>query len=141
MKILVPILISALGLVSTPLAGACSCAPVSTKENVERAMRSEMAIFRGELIAHKGGSAVFRVDEQWNGNLGAFVEFQWRDGSRGDCNGFWPELLKVGNKMIVFGIRAGHGVYRTSICLPTIPLSEASEVLRILGPGASRAMK
>jgi hypothetical protein len=116
-------------------AGACSCAPLSTEKQIEQAKHSEGVIFRGELIAHKGGSAVFRVDEQWKGNVGAIVRLQWRDGSRGDCNGFWPELLKVGNKMLVFGSPTRFGRYRTSICLPTKLTTDANEELRELGPG------
>jgi CubicO group peptidase (beta-lactamase class C family) len=99
--------------------------------------RNADIVFRGEIVAHKGGAAVFRVLEQWKGNLGSYVKLQWRRGDRGDCNGFWPEDLKIGNELLVFAFKAHFGVYRTSICQPTMLASEATGLLRYLGPGRS----
>jgi hypothetical protein len=81
-----------------PAAWACWCSVPPAKEASQRVE----AVFRGELVEHKGNSAVFRVSEQWKGNLGVEVEVEWRDGSRGDCNGFRPKYLKVGNELLVF---------------------------------------
>ena len=131
MKILAWISIgNALVLASVP-AGACKCGPISTKQAFQHA---DVA-FRGELIEHRRGAAVFRVDEVWKGGLRTTVEFEWRDGSHGDCDGFWPQLLKVGNKLLVFGTGDSQGYYRTSICLPTKFLTDADEDLKELGPG------
>jgi len=80
--------------------------------------------------------AVFRVDEQWKGNLGAHVEVEWRDGSGGDCDGFWPNFLKVGNKLLIFARRGRDGVYRTSICLPNKFAASTIGDPEELGPGA-----
>jgi hypothetical protein len=97
-----------------PFACSCSCLHPTAKE----ASGNANVVFRGKLVKHKGGFAVFRISEQWKGNLGADVEFEWRDGSHGDCSGFWPKCLKVGNELLVFATGAD-GIYRTSICWPT----------------------
>ena len=110
---------------------ACSCAPRSTAE----ALSGADIVFRGELIAHRSGQAVFRVDEQWKGHLGKKVSIEWRDGSRGDCNGFWPDQLRIGNKLLVFARRYPFATYKTRICLPTKLVSEAQQELEDLGPG------
>jgi len=110
---------------------ACSCAPSSVQER----MRLSEIVFRGELVAHRSGSAVFHVREYWKGNLENSVELEWRRGDRGDCNGFWPEDLKVGNDLLVFATRSRDGIYRTSICLPTTPFVSANKILQELGPG------
>lgn len=110
---------------------ACSC----LKPTAAEAMQSVDIVFRGELIEHRGGAAVFRVDEQWKGNLGGRVEVQWREGNHGDCNGFWPDQLKIGNKLLVFAGKDSHGIYRTNICLPTKPIADAAVELKELGPG------
>jgi hypothetical protein len=112
-------------------AAACSCFQTTSVE----ALGNADIVFRGKLVRHGWGTAVFHVDEQWKGDLGNSVELEWRDGSHGDCNGFWPDLLKVGNDLLVFGFRDSGGVYRTSICMPTKLVSDARAELRDLGPG------
>ena len=131
MKLLTSISIGAVLLSASLQAGACTCG----REPAKQALRYADVAFRGELIEHRGGAAVFRVDEVWKGDLGKTVEFEWRDGSHGDCNGFWPQFLKVGNKLLVFGTSDSHGFYRTSICLPTRFVSDVAEDLKELGPG------
>ncbi len=105
---------------------------------LRRTLKASDIVFHGELIAHRGGVAVFRVHEEWEGNLGNKVKVEWRRGDRGDCYGFWPDDLKVGNDLLVFARRGHDGVYRTSICLPTMLASTAQGVLRELGPGKTK---
>jgi hypothetical protein len=112
-------------------AGACTCVPPTAS----RSLKIAHIAFRGELIEHKDSLAIFRVDEWWKGDLGGTVQFEWRDGTHGDCNGFWPNLLKVGNKLLVFGTQDNRGFYRASICLPAKLIGEADEELKELGPG------
>lgn len=110
---------------------ACTCAFPMIRAEIE----SSDIVFRGEIVAHKNGAALFRVHEQWKGNLGNSVRVEWRRGDRGDCDGFWPNELKVGNELLVFAKKGRDGIYRTSICLPTSFASEARRVLDVLGPG------
>lgn len=117
--------------VAPPIVGACKCLRPTAKEG----LRYADIAFRGELVEHRGSVAVFRVDESWKGNPGSSVEFEWRDGSHGDCDGFWPKLLKVGNKLLVFGTGDSRGIYHANICLPQKPISESEEDLKELGPG------
>jgi hypothetical protein len=123
------------------VATSCSCAPpIPGQENLKTKADLEASdiVFRGELIAHSGSVAIFRVNEQWKGNPGKEVKLEWRRGDRGDCNGFWPDDLKVGNELVVFARRGHDGVYRTSICLPTMLASSAQGLLRELGPGNTK---
>jgi len=110
---------------------ACSCLRPSVTESVQGAD----IVFRGELIAHRFDRAVFRVDERWKGNLYSEVEVQWRDGTRGDCDGFGWDQLKMGNKLLVFAVRNRDGLYHTHICFPTKLVTEAQSELQELGPG------
>ena len=117
---------------------ACSCAPlIPGQENLKTQadIKASDIVFRGEIIAHRGGMAIFRVHEQWKGNLGREVKLEWRRGDRGDCNGFWPGDLKVGNDLLVFARKGHDGVYKTSICLPTMLASTAQKLLEEIGPG------
>jgi hypothetical protein len=96
---------------------ACSC--IGPKAN--EALRESDIVFRGKLVAHRDGAAVFQVHEQWKGKLGSYVELEWRRGDRGDCDGFWSRDLKVGNELLVFASKGADGIYRTSICLTPLP--------------------
>lgn len=111
--------------------------PMPGKEDhqIQADLESSDIVFRGEIIAHKGHAVVFRVQEQWKGNLKSHVKLEWRRGDRGDCNGFWPSDLKVGNELLVFATKGHFGRYRTSICQPTGLVSKAEKVLGVLGPG------
>src|SRR5437660_1863199 len=114
---------------------SCSCAPaLPCQEDVKfkELLKNSDLVFRGKIVAHRDGAAVFRVYEYWKGNIKSNAEVQWRRGDRGDCNGF---DLKVGNELLVFARKGRFGVYRTSICLPTGLASTAQNVLRVLGPG------
>ena len=111
-------------------ASGCSCIPPTTAS----ALQFADVVFRGELVEHRGRFAVFRVDEQWKGDLGEEIQVEWREGNHGDCNGFWPKFLKVGSKLLVFALQ-DDGMYRTSICLPTKFADDAASELRELGPG------
>jgi len=112
-------------------AGACSC----LKPHADESLKYADIAFRGELVEHKGHFAVFRVDEWWKGDPGSYVKFAWRNGAHGDCNGFWPKLLQVGTKMLLFGRGDGRSFYSADICLPQAPASEADAYLKDLGPG------
>lgn len=131
-------------LLMLPFAGtctACTCAPsIPGQENLKTQadFKASDIVFRGELIAHRGRVAIFRVHELWKGNLGSEVKLEWRRGDGGDCNGFWPDDLKVGNNLLVFARKGHGGVYRTSICLPTMLASKAQELLGELGPGKTK---
>ena len=118
-------------LIAPGLASACSCGRLGAKE----ALKYSDIAFRGELVAHKGGLAIFHVDERWKGDPGSYVKFAWRNGAHGDCNGFWPKLLQVGTKMLLFGRGDGRSFYSADICLPQAPASEADAYLKDLGPG------
>ena len=98
-------------------------------------MNQSDIVFRGKLVAHETGSAVFGVHEYWKGNLKRSVKVEWRLGDRGDCNGFRHNDLKVGNELLVFATKGRDGVYRTNICLPTQLVAKAAKVLHDLGPG------
>jgi hypothetical protein len=124
---------------SFPYVGtACSCilAPPDQKDaSFQRVLKTSDLVFRGKIVEHRDGAAVFRVYEYWKGNTKSNAEVQWRRGDRGDCNGFWPNDLKVGNELLVFARKDSSGIYRTSICLPTGLASKSQEILRALGPG------
>jgi len=55
------------------------------------------------------------------------------------CIGFWPDLLEVGNDLLVYADRhppnSKEGAYFTSICTRTRMWKEAREDLRELGAG------
>lgn len=128
-------------ILSLPVAiilAACTCVPAAPgKQDIrfQEQLKSADIVFRGKLIAHRSGMAVFKVHEEWKGNLGKQVEIEWRRGDRGDCSGFWPDDLKIGNELIVFARKGRFRVYRTNICLPTMLASDAQGMLRALGPG------
>ena len=120
------------------IVSACWCAPLIPGEEdrqIQAYLQRADIVFRGEIVAHRWHAAVFRVNEQWKGNLKSHVKLEWRRGDRGDCNGFWPDDLKVGNELLVFALNGHFGSYRTSICQPTRLLSQAEKVLRVLGAG------
>jgi|GEM_PF-6903264 len=120
---------------------ACNCVPsVPGKDDIRiRAeLKSYDIVFRGKLVARRSGMAVFLVNEEWKGKLGKRVEVEWRRGDRGDCSGFWPDDLKIGNELIVFATRGRFHVYRTNICSLTTLATDAQGVLRALGPGQIR---
>lgn len=126
-------------IISSPkTTAACFCVPLIPGEE-DRMLRAEISrsdiVFRGEIVAHKGGAAVFKVHERWRGNLGSYVNLEWRRGDLGDCIGFWPDDLKVGNELLVFADKGQDGIYRTSICRPTGVASKAGRNLDLLGPG------
>jgi hypothetical protein len=124
---------------SSPCLGtACTCVrtpPGQEDVKFQEVLKNSDLVFRGMIVAHRDGAAVFRVYEYWKGNIKSTAEVQWRRGDRGDCNGFWPDDLKVGNELLVFARKGRFGVYRTSICLPTGLASTSQSVLRVLGPG------
>jgi len=132
MKRLVSLALWFIVLVSPRTADACQCIfNTTTKEDAERAD----IVFRGKLVRHGWGTAVFQVEEQWKGDLTGRVALEWREGNHGDCNGFWPDSLKVGNDLLVFAVRDYAGSYRTSICFPTRLAADATKELQDLGPG------
>jgi len=117
---------------------ACFCIPPfpgQADAQILEDLRISDAVFRGKLVAHRNGAAVFKVYELWKGNTKSYAQVQWRRGDRGDCNGFWPDDLKVANELLVFAHKGSDGVFRTSICLPTSQISKSLNVLRVLGAG------
>jgi hypothetical protein len=79
MKILRLWILVILAFVAVKTASSCSCAPTTAQKGVSR---SDI-VFRGELVAHKGRSAIFHVREYWKGNLESSVAVQWREGNHG----------------------------------------------------------
>ena len=88
------------GLLSSPVSQACTCVPANVQKDIERAT----VVFRGKLVAHSWGSAVFEVEEQFKGAATKKMKIEWRRGDRGNCNGFWPDDLVVGNELVVFAV-------------------------------------
>jgi hypothetical protein len=81
------------------------------------------------------GTAVFEVTRVWKGDVGQRFDVEWRRGDGGDCNGFWTDQLKIGAELIVFAKRGKDGVFRTNLCSPTGPVSNAATVIKELGAG------
>jgi hypothetical protein len=130
------LLLISLGFPCVGTACSCTSAPPDQEDvKFQEILRNSDLVFRGKIVAHRDGVAVFRVYEYWKGNIKSNAEVEWRRGDRGDCNGFWPDDLKVGNELLVFARKGRFGVYRTDICLATGLASKAQNVLRVLGPG------
>jgi len=135
LRLLVLVVVS---LVFPHIGNACSCAPPLPGQGdvaIQEDLKNSDIVFHGKIVAHRDGVAVFRVYEYWKGNIKGTADVQWRRGDRGDCNGFWPRDLKVGNELLVFARKGRDGVYRTDICLPTGLASTRQNILRVLGPG------
>ena len=114
---------------STALACDCS-APVSVKE----AKKHAEVVFRGTITDISEGMAHFRVERVWKGKVGRYFEMDGiPEGSA--CIGFWPDLLSIGNDLLVYAFRLPdkEWPYFTSICTRTRKASSASEDFRKLG--------
>lgn len=112
---------------------ACSCA-----SNFENSRAHADVIFQGRIASRTMvlfGDAVFQVIRVWKGAVGDRFYVEWRNGQRGDCNGFWSDNLKAGAELVVFAKRGGDGVYRTNICFPTQLVARAKDVIGKLGVG------
>ena len=113
----------------------CTCIALPTGES----WRDHAdVIFQGKIASRSmllWGDAIFRVTRVWKGNVGGQFRIEWRQGDHGDCNGFWSDHLRVGAELIVFAKRGQDGVYRTSICYPTKPVSAAAAEIVKLGAG------
>jgi len=112
----------------------CDCAPSSLNE----AKAGAEVVFRGTITDIRGGKMSFRVDRVWKGNLGR--NFEMPDfPETSACIGFWPQLLQVGNDLLVFAWRLhrypGDNEYFTDICTRTNLASEAGDALKKLGRG------
>src|SRR5215469_7618751 len=62
---------------------ACSCMPPipgQADAQILEDLRISDAVFRGKLVAHKNGAAVFKVYELWKGNFKGYAQLQWRRG-------------------------------------------------------------
>lgn len=110
---------------------SCTCVQ---PPSMDAALDAVDVAFRGTLVKRSGKAAIFRVERVWKGDVGGNFEIEWRV-ENGDCNGFRREALRIGADLLVFAKRGSGGVYRTNICYPTKPVTEAAEELRALGPG------
>jgi hypothetical protein len=98
-------------------------------------------VFRGRITRRAIGwrrDAIFRVEQLWKGRVGDEFRMEWKF-EQGDCSGFRPEDLKIGSELLVFAKRGRDGVYRTNICYPTKPVSEAAAEIAELGAGSKPA--
>jgi hypothetical protein len=76
---------------------------------------------------------VFRVSRVWKGNIGQTFEMPAVEEASA-CIGFSPDVLKVGNDLLVYASRFGGLEYYTSIC-GQHKLAEGAEDFKELGPG------
>ena len=114
----------------------CSCVQ---PESMKQALEGVDIAFRGTITGRASGlrrDAIFRVERVWKGQVSDRVRVEWKV-EEGDCNGFHNDHLKVGSDLLVFAKRGTDGIYRTNICYPTKPASEAGSELAELGPGAA----
>jgi len=115
---------------TTTYATACTCAVQSTRQRLGNAD----SVFRGELVGHRFGQAVFRVRERWKGEVGVQFSVDWHEFTP-DCRGFAEEDLKIGKDLLVFANRSSLGTYETSVCAGTGSIAESGAALADLGPG------
>lgn len=112
----------------------CSCIqPASMKE----ALKGVDIAFRGTITGRALGlrrDAIFRVERVWKGQLSDQIRVEWKV-ENGACDGFHHDHLKVDADLLVFAKRGTDGIYRTNICYPTKPASEAGSELAELGQG------
>jgi hypothetical protein len=103
--------------------------------SVEDKLSRADVVFRGTISEERNGTLVFRVSRVWKGSVGtAFRMPAIREGSA--CIGFWPNLLKVGNELLVYANDFGHTkTYTTDICGKHMLMKDAAKDLAALGPG------
>lgn len=99
-----------------PLAAACSC----SSRTVEQAKAEAHVVFRGKIVDFReseklGRIAVFRVDRVWKGAVSKTVEMLTFEGA---CYGFWTDLLRKGDELLVYG-RGSESLYATDLCTRT----------------------
>ena len=127
------------------IAQACSCRPTSVRDAVANAD----VVFRGTIIEIRDAQrdvitnivqprkliAVFRVRQVWKGDVAETFEMPAIKNPGGICVGFGPDILKVGNEVLVYAIKpSGTADYVTSICSRT-RLARESTDFQELGPG------
>ena len=124
----------------------CSAPPVQEVRN-----RADV-VFRGTIIALRPSSkplgwgdtrdtgkiAVFQVSRVWKGEVGPTFEMPALE-ELAACWGFWPDLLKVGNDLLVYafqvpGETSGTSMFETTICSRTA-LARGNTDLAELGAG------
>ena len=113
----------------------CECSPVSLDEDKKLAE----IVFRGTITNVSGGKVSFRVNRIWKGDSGSIFEMPEFTQGGGACMGFRPNLLRVGNDVIVFAARLhrfpGDNDYFTNACTRTNLSSQAGDTLAKLGKG------
>jgi hypothetical protein len=117
-----------------PSAWGCTCVQWPSMKAATDAVD---IVFRGTITGRSSGprrDAVFQVEEVWKGPVDERLRVEWKY-EEGDCSGFRTDDLKVGAELLVFAKRGQDGAYRTNICYPTKPVSEAGPELKELGPG------
>jgi hypothetical protein len=126
----------------------CDCSAPPVQEVINRAD----VVFRGTIIALRpstrplgwndtrdtGKVAVFQVSRVWKGEVGPTFEMPALE-ELAACWGFWPNLLKVGNDLLVFAFQvpdqtSGTYIFETTICSRTA-LARGNTDLAELGAG------
>jgi hypothetical protein len=140
----------ALSMMAAPAAYACDCSAPLVGEALSRAD----VVFRGTIVALRpstkpigfigvtdtGRIAIFHVSRVWKGDVGATFEMPAHEEAAA-CWGFWPNLLKAGNDLLVYAYlvpgeteSGGTFMFETNICSRTAP-TRANEDLKALGAG------
>jgi len=143
MRIVIVPLLSVLGYFCLPLweCRACSC----DRQSVPNAYSSAEIVFEGTITSIEGtittgawpaGVVKFRITRIWKGNVGSDFEMP-AVVEGGSCIGFYPSVLKRGNKLLVYaGLVAwtpkGDKAYFTHACARTQLLKDAKEDLAVL---------
>src|SRR5580700_2520744 len=93
----------------TTTASACDC----STPPVQQAKTLADVVFRGTIIALRPSTkplgvgsetervAVFRVSRVWKGEVGPTFEMPAQE-ETGSCVGFWADLLKEGNELVLY---------------------------------------
>lgn len=133
----------ALLLLASGLCYACD----GDEESVQVKRHYADIIFRGTIVELRDASkpaplfgydtkktVVFRVSRVWKGQVGQTFEMPGVT-ETSDCTGFSPELLKVGEDLLVYASRLATSEYLTSICGNHKPAKYAEQDFKALGRG------
>jgi hypothetical protein len=129
------LLVVALFVITNMPTQACTCVATSSPK-IENWRDRVDVVFQGTITSRSmwlWGDAIFRVSRVWKGSVGSQFRIEGRV-EHSDCDGFWGDHLKVGTELIVFAKRGSDGIYRTSVCYPTAPVSAVADVAK-LGQG------
>ena len=114
----------------------CDCVDIAAaqaKQGAQIVFQGVVTAFRDSPTGHR--VAVFRVSRVWKGHVAATFEMP---AVQGDCIGFYPGLLKIGNELLVFADRLGSDVPVLHAYYPqkcgTKLIKDAKDI-KDLGPG------